>query len=166
MTEKRLHYYYLLIAGLWLGFYGCSSVKENKAELPTKVFHEPHILFVTLNIENSTEGTHVEVLQESLVKGMMKKAHLDQTELQNGDWKATIVYSDNDILEWTKLETPLVYRAEYVNDAGVLETKTVQREEGDVSIRLPIEGEAVRLIVEKIFDDKKELLLEIELNSL
>jgi len=166
MRGGRLFYFYLLFVSLLIGLSACSATKESNTERSSKVFDEPHILIMTLEVENNKEGIQVKVLQKSLVKGMMKKAHLDHSDLQVGDWKAAVVNIESEVLEWTKLENPLLYRAEFINDAGVLETKAVIRDSGEISIRLPVLGEADRLIVERILENQNELFLEIDLNSL
>jgi hypothetical protein len=69
-------------------------------------------------------------------------------------------------VEWTKLENPLLYRAEYINEDGVLETKTIDRERRDVSFRMPIEGNVEYLKIERVSNEQSELLVQIILSDL
>ncbi|MFT6811334.1 MAG: hypothetical protein ACJA01_004582, partial [Saprospiraceae bacterium] len=102
-----------LLAFLIMNFNCAGSKNPTIGEKTPTFFQGDHILFVTLDVYKKNDEIQIDVLNNSLLEGKLKAANLDKSTLEEGDWKASTVNGEGEIVEWTKLENPLLYRAEY-----------------------------------------------------
>lgn len=157
----------IVLLTLILGSLSCEVKKEVITVEDEQVFFdEPHILFLTCSVTAKGEKSILKVENKILSKGKLKQAHMDLAAPKVGDWIVTVLDADSNEIASTRLDNPLLYRAEYLNDDGVLETKLIERESGGLSIRLPIEGQANKVIIKRKVLDGFDSTVQIEIAEL
>lgn len=152
-----------LMSVLILSLLSCEVKKKTIALEEEEVyFEEPHILFLTCAVTVDNDKSTLEIEDKILIKGKLKLAHMDTTSPKVGDWVVTVVDAFSNVLLSTRLDDPLLYRAEYVNEEGVLETILIERELGVLSVRIPIEGYANQVIIKRKTFSGFKLMLQIK----
>lgn len=157
----------IFLLALTFGWVSCEVKKEMiTIENEDVFFDEPHILFITCSVSADGDKSVLNVENKFLSKGKLKQAHMDHAPPKAGDWVVTVLDGASNELASTRLDNPLLYRAEYLNDDGVLETKLIERKTGGLSIRMPIEGRANKVIIKRKTPDSFDSIVQIEIPEL
>ncbi len=119
---------------------------------------DPQILFLLYNITRLGDTIQVLLEQAIYAQGVLKDAHLDNEAMSVGDWRCTVADVDGRQSISHRIDRPLSYRAEYVNDKGELETKNIERQNATITVRLPIRNWAHHVILERMTEEGIEQL--------
>ena len=127
---------------------------------------ENSFLYLTYRISRDTItlATQIELKNKSEIAGSVKST--GETYTSKNFLECTFVDKNNKVISTQKLDHPLFYRAETLNDDGQLETKTVEMNDSEFVLRINKTANMVKLIITENLENKSpEKVYELEIRN-
>lgn len=149
----------LLILSLFLS--SCTWARQtDRAALTENADHA--LLFLVFKIRKNAgqDGSSIELLSKTQGAGKVKQI---KTSLPAANHFLGIdVYRENKVVYTMTIDHPLYKRVEYADETGKLASKDIELDEAEFFIRMPVQGDAVK-ISETIRPGAEKLLTKIKL---
>ncbi|MBK6285636.1 MAG: hypothetical protein IPF54_25865 [Draconibacterium sp.] len=123
-------------------------------------------LYLTYRISRDTvtRATHIELKNKSKIAGSVKSTGESYTS--KNFLECTFVDKNNKVVSTQKLDHPLFYRAETLNDNRQLETKSVELNDSEFVLRVNKTAGIDKLIINENLDNKSPVkIFELEIRN-
>lgn len=143
----------------------CAVSRVNKNAEVSKPA-ENSFLYLTFSISRDTvtKATHIELKNKSEIAGSVKSTN--ETYTSKNFLECTFVDKNNKVISTQKLDHPLFYRAETLNENQQLETKTVEMNDSEFVLRVNKTANIDKLIITENLENKSpERIYELEIKN-
>ena len=145
----------------------CASKKNVEINMD-QIETTPKIVFLNYVIEKKLDGTKsIEYLDKIVTKGKLKSFYKNTTEVvHSGDLRCLQLDKNTNILFHTIIKNPLVKTIEYPNDSLSFQTKSIDLNRANFTIRMQLETNTKYIRIFEIDEKKSNLrpLITTKLN--
>ena len=145
-------------------FTGLKPTVDNASTGPTFQYNpeEAQILFFNLSISKASkkDKTQVVLVETIVSKGKIKRDYPKSSPVKAFQLRCSFLDDQKNVLKQTTINHPLYRRYEYQDDEGQMQSKVVESNEGQFSLRTQLTEGIVYLQVEEILEDNQPIQLQ------
>lgn len=148
-----------IIASLGVFLFCCCKTRQAVVIQEVTIDTQPKILFISYKFQRG----ELIFVNKIITKGKLKNKGLLPLDAKYGDLLLKQVDKHDKLLATEVIRNPRFRTIEYVDDEGFLQKKVVRVEEAEVNIRVMLEAETRKLIMEEHTEDQALLLNTIQI---
>ena len=137
-------------------FVSCAS-KQTMLLEQTKITSPPKLLFLNYNITKNSDGKKaIQFINKIITDGKLKTIANSNYEKNYGDLECAELDENLNTIERIHIKDPLVKIFEYVNDFDTFETKMIEVDSSQFSVRLQLHENTKFIAINEITNSDKE----------
>jgi len=123
----------------------------------TKITSPPKLLFLNYNITKNSDGKKaIQFINKIITDGKLKTIANSNYEKNYGDLECAELDENLNTIERIHIKDPLVKIFEYVNDFDTFETKMIEVDSSQFSVRLQLHENTKFIAINEITNSDKE----------
>ena len=138
-TQDKIRLSIIFLTVILFLFLGCGNSKTTLANQKELTLGEhPKMAFLNYQVSKTPEGSiSIQLINKIMADGLVKEQP-NTNQSHDNDWECYQLNDSKKVLQRTFIANPFLYQAEYINDNNEFETKTIELNRAQISLRLQL----------------------------